>query len=526
MTDIRFGKGMLVTAMTVAALSLSACGGGATGTTGGGASEAAGEIDPTAVLRIASAGSSNTLDPHQQSEIGGWSHLTALFDRLMSLDADDKIVPGLAKSWEFSSDGKYLDLSLREDVTFNDGTPFDADAVAANITRGQTLPGSTAAGAFKGIVGVSAPDKYTARIELAPGAGVELPGVFTTPAGMMISPAVIAAGTDIRNDPGLAGSGPYVVTHYIPAETLTTKRSDRPYWDPEGGRLGGIEIKLISDASTRLNAVQTGALDLTWVSSASEVVQATTLAERGAFDIDKVPFRSTLGVYLRPTGQFADPLLRQAVARSIDPEEVKALFSGNCTPHNQMFPETSSAFDPDYRYPYSFDLDKAKSLVQQKGGAEIALTFGSGSNTEKPTNVIQSALSTAGFDAELSPVPLNQLEPRFIAGEFDQMVSNAFTPKVDPAETVNYYLINNYKLADGDPEILALAEKAADPTMSEKDRAALYHQISAKTLEKATWIPICHQTNATLSNSKVVGADNVPWVNTGIYDLRHLAMTK
>lgn len=524
MTHTRFGKGKLVTALAVAALSLSACGGGASSTTNSGS--IGGEVDPAAVIRIASAGTSNNLDPQQQMTIGGWSHLTALFDRLMTVDSNDKIVPGLAKSWEFSSDGKYLELKLRDDVTFNDGTRFDAEAVAATLKRGKTLAGSTSAAALAGIIDITAPDIYTARIELAPGAGVELPGVFTTPVGMMISPAVIAAGTDLRNDPGLAGSGAYVVTKYVPGESLILKRSDRPYWDAEGGRLGGIDITLVPDASTRLNAIQTGALDLTWVSSASEVVQANTLADRGAFAIDKVPFRSTLGVYLRPTGQLADQGIRQAVAQSINPDEINALFSGNCTPHNQMFPKTSAAFDPDYKYPYAFDPEAAKALVQKNGNTKITLTFGAGSNTEKPTNVIQSALSTSGFDAELNPVPLNQLEPRYIAGEFDQMVANSFTPKVDPAETVNFYLVNNFKFAADDPEILGMIEQAADPTMSENNRAELYQKISAKTLEKALWVPICNQTNATLSSNKVVGADDVPWVNVGIYDLRHLAMTK
>ncbi|GAA4482016.1 ABC transporter substrate-binding protein [Rhodococcus olei] len=509
--------------VAVAALTVAACGGGA----GNGPTVAGrGEIDPAAVLRVASAGTAKNLDPYLQDTIGGWSYLTPLFDRLVMVDEHDKLIPGLATSWNFAPDGSHLDLTLRDDVTFNDGTPFTAEAVAANIHRGKTLEGSVAAAPFKSIVDVTSVDEHTARIALAPGSGVELPGLFSTNVGMMISPKAIAAGADIRNDPGLAGSGPYVVTKFVPSESLTMKRGDRTYWDPEVGRVGGIEIRTIPDASTRLNGMQTGALDVTWVSSASEVVQAQTLAQQGSFNIDKVPFRSTLGVYLQPQGALANPELRQAVAHAVDPESIRALYSGNCTPYRQIFPESSWASDPGYQYPYSFDPEKAKELVQKNGGARVSLTFGAGSNTEKPSNVIQAALTAAGFDADLNPVPLSQLEPRYIAGDFGQMVSNAFTPKMDPAETVNNYLLRNYAIAKGDPEVAGLAAKAADPTLSDDARAALYKEISARTLSEATWIPICHQTNATLYSNRIVNATSIPWVNTGIFDLRHVAMTR
>lgn len=505
------------------ALLLTACGGGTSTSTSGAAG--VGEIDPTAVLTVAYAGTSKNLDPLLQDTLGGWGYVSLLYDRLTMVDEQDNLVPGLATAWEFAPDGSYLELKLRDGVTFNDGAKFDAAAVAANIKRGQTLPGSTAKG-FKAITAVTPVDDLTVRLELAPGGGVELPGLFSTPVGMMVSPTAIAAGADLRNGPGMAGSGAYLVDKYVPSESLSVKRSDREYWDPEGGRLAGMQITTMPEASTRLNGVQTGALDASWVSSASEVVQAQTLSEKGVLNIEKTPFRSTLGVYLRPRGDMANAELRQAVAYSIDPAAVNALFSGNCTPSNQFFTESSWAYDDDYKYPYAYDPAKAKALLAKNGGASVNLTFGAGSNTEKPSNVLQALLSDNGFDASLNPTPLNQLEPRYMAGDFDQMVSNAMTPKMDPAETVEVYMLDGYDVADGDPEIAALAKKAADPTMPEDQRAALYKQISAKTLEKAFWIPICHQTLATIFNDKVVGADALPWANQGVFDPRTLAMTK
>ncbi|MEZ7236499.1 ABC transporter substrate-binding protein [Rhodococcus sp. GXMU-t2271] len=505
----------------VAALILSACGGGGSGSAAG---TGTGEIDRDAILRVTTAAPSRNLDPHQQASYSGVSYITPIFDRLTMVDSDDNLVPGLATEWEFAPDGSYLELRLRDDVTFNDGTPFDASAVAANIERGKTLPGSTVVESLEDITTVDVVDARTVRLNLVPGAGVGLPGAFSTNVGMMISPRAIAAGADIRNDPGEAGSGPYVVTAYVPQESMTLARADDDYWDDTAGRLAGIEITGIPDASTRLNGVRTGASDLTWVSSANEIVEAQGLARQGAVQIYEVEFRNVLGVMMRAQGDLVNPAVRQAVARAIDPVAISALFSNTCTPYQQMYPASSWSADGSYEYPYTFDEVAAKSLVGGANSPAIALTFGAGTNTEKPANVIQADLTKAGFTAELNPVPITQAEPRYIAGDFQAIVTNSFSPKIDPDETVDTFVTGEYGFGNNNPEIAALAEQAADPTLSQDDRAEFYKQIWALTLEEALFVPICHQTNVTVHSGKVVGADNLPWVNTGIFDIRTVAM--
>ena len=102
-------------------------------------------------------------------------------------------------------------------------------------------------------------DDYTVRFHLVEGRGVQLPSAFATNVGMMVSPAALSdPSVDLANDPGTAGSGPYIVTSYVPTESMTVKRAPS-YWDPEVGRLAGIEIERVPDGSTRLRGVQGGA---------------------------------------------------------------------------------------------------------------------------------------------------------------------------------------------------------------------------------------------------------------------------
>ena len=103
-------------------------------------------------------------------------------------------------------------------------------------------------------------------------------------------------------------------------------------------------------------------------------------------------------------------------------------------------------------------------------------------------------------------------------------MANSFSPEFDPAETVDRYITGAYGFGDGDPEIAELATRAAEPTLPQDERAALYKQIWDKTLEKATFIPICHQTNATVASQDVVGVADIPWVSSGIFDLRTVAI--
>ncbi|MFD6663524.1 ABC transporter substrate-binding protein [Micromonospora chalcea] len=515
----------VVALICVGALAMAGC--SSSENSGGGSSAAQGEIDTSAVLKFASAGPLRDLDPALQTSYGAWGYLFLVWDRLTMLDKDDKIVPGLAKEWNFVEDGGVLELKLRDDVKFHDGTPFDAEAVKVNIERGKTLEGSTLKSDLADIESVEVVDATTARLKLVKGKGVQLPASFTGTAGMMVSPKAIKDGADLKNNPGTAGSGPYIATQLVPQEKLVLKRADN-YWDPNVGRLGGIELQRVPDAAARLNGLQSGQVDLAPLSSAGEIATVEKIVTPGSgLQQNQVKFKNVVGVYMRANkGDVAKPEIRQAIAHAVDPEAISALFSGYCTPTRQVVPETDPSRIPNYTYPYEFSVDKAKALVQQAGGAKVSVTFAAGTNAEQPANVVQASLRAVGVDATLNPVPNTENEPRFIAGDFELMVGTSWSPKADPAATVNTYLLNTYKLA-ADPSLIAdKAAEAANPTLSMDKRAPIYQDIWKTTLEQAWFLPLCNQTNANVSKANIVGTDNIPMSNIGIWDLRHIAVKK
>ncbi|MEB0015030.1 ABC transporter substrate-binding protein, partial [Glaciimonas sp. Cout2] len=59
----------------------------------------------------------------------------AVYDTLLKADPSGEVGPDLATKWAYNADNTVLTLTLRDDVTFTDGTKFDADAAAQNIIR-------------------------------------------------------------------------------------------------------------------------------------------------------------------------------------------------------------------------------------------------------------------------------------------------------------------------------------------------------------------------------------------------------
>src|SRR5690606_12811646 len=114
-------------------------------------------------------------------------YLYPAYDRLTELTPDGEVIPMLAESWEFTDDDTVLRLDLRQDVVFHDGEPFNAEAVKANIERGQTLETSAVKPDLASIEEVVVVDDYTVELHLS-SPGSSLPALLSDRAGMMISP--------------------------------------------------------------------------------------------------------------------------------------------------------------------------------------------------------------------------------------------------------------------------------------------------------------------------------------------------
>src|SRR5260221_8494411 len=90
-----------------------------------------------------------------------------IYDSLVRVDPSGKIIPWLADKWDTSADGKQVTFTLRKDVKYHDGSPFDADSVKWNIDRYRTTDASARKGELAPVASVDAVDPSTLRCNLS-----------------------------------------------------------------------------------------------------------------------------------------------------------------------------------------------------------------------------------------------------------------------------------------------------------------------------------------------------------------------
>jgi len=512
--------------VAAAAFALAGCAGGAARGGGDASGGANGQLNRDATLVVASPSPSTILDPALSNNIGQNSFMAPIYDSLTKVDPTLQVQPMLATSWTFAPDGGYLELKLRDDVTFHDGTPFDANAVKVNIERGKTLQGSTIAGRLSAITGVDVVDPTTVRLRLQPGQGASLPATFALNAGMMVSPKAIAErASKLATDPGDSGSGPYVLTSAQPGVEIAYERAPS-YWDDTAGLVKVLRMQTVTDNSARLNGVRTGAIDLAQITGSTPVAEALGLIRSGAVAGVAADTVGASGLLMNiRLGDMAKPEIRRAVAQAVNREDlVQGLFSGNAQPADQLYPKDMWGHSDGLVEQNPENPQAAKDLVTAAGGGTITISAPTGSTQEVIANALAAQLTAAGLNATVAQVPWGQFDAQFQAGE-QQAQINVLQPNADPGLSLAQYVTGGYNISAGDAQVRDLAARADDPRLSTDQRAELFGQIWQRLSDEVMWVPLVRTTQAWVSTPGVTPADQMPWVRWGFIDVRTIATT-
>jgi len=291
----------------------------------------------------------------------------AVYDTLLKEDPTGKLLPSLATEWSYNDDNTVLTLTLRDDVKFTDGTAFNADAAAQNLTRFRD--GTSPNASFLAALGTAtAVDATTVELTLTQ-PDPALLHYLSQNAGMQESPAAFGA-ADVQTNP--VGSGPYILDT---AKTVVgtsyefTKNPD--YWDPDSVHYDNLSIKVFADSTSMLNAIKGGQVN------GAKLADNTNNAEVEAAGYTINPFEldwTGLIIFDRDGSMnpaLADVRVRQALNYAIDTKAMlTAVGEGLGTPTTQIFPTTSAAYDEDLDSRYAFDPAEAKKLLAAAGYAD------------------------------------------------------------------------------------------------------------------------------------------------------------
>lgn len=456
-----------------------------------------------------------TMDPQQQSG-SGVPYLRPVYESLFEKAPDGKAVPLLATGYEV--DGLNVTISLRQGVSFSNGEAFNADVAAANINRGVKL------GIIEGLKTVEsaeAVDEHTVRITLKEPDPAIIDSLCYT-GGMMLAPAAMADPAIDRNP---IGTGPYVYSKDESREGEVRVYTPNPtYWDKDKIGLSRYEVWEIPDDTARLNALKTGQIDAgNWLSNPQAAIIDRTA------DLELVRNGGGLNYHVIISDRegtvvpaFADPLVRKAMALSIDREAFnQAIQFGLAVKSFQPYGKGNWAYDPALEGVYEYDVEKARELMAQS-------KFPEGFTFDMPSiPIYQPRLEAlAGFFREIGitmnivPVEPGTLARRSRTTDFPatNLVWNTIT---DPKFLALRYIYedaayNPFKTKPSD-ELLSLAKAGLDSVETDV-RAPIYQKMAAQLAEEAFLIFVTNApiligvTDDTAENPTVVyryGEDSI-----------------
>ncbi|ROQ04040.1 MULTISPECIES: ABC transporter substrate-binding protein [unclassified Curtobacterium] len=526
-----------VASATAVVLVLAGCSGAGTSTTnskpvtGGTLTYASGDAEPTC------------LDPHVGGNYPQALLATQYIEELVGLE-DGEPTPELATKWTTSDDGKTLTFTLRDDVTFTDGTPFDAAAVVANIEHVQDPATASSTGylALQSITKATATDDHTVTLTLSRPDSALLES-FSQPWVGMESPKALER-EQATNCESPVGTGPFEVAGWKHGDRVTlTKNSD--YWGKTKPRLSGITWRFLPDSTSRYAALQSGQVD---VIDNAQPDQLKAASAKGAIrDLDAPrPGASNRLELNSGHGVFRDEAVRQAfiAGAEIDPG-LQSLFLGTA---KRSYSVLSSAEPLAYSEKSRFDYSptKAKQLLDDAGwkvgsdgirvkdGQQLTVTFPVSTNQSVPAErslfqQIQASEKAVGFKVVLDELDLSSWYAALAANEYD-VVSAPYTKvgpdvlrilydsaSIEPAPSG--YFANLAQLDD--PALDTLLEQAAR-TSDADERADLYEQAQKTILASNTVLPLYDQQNHFLVRSAVHGIQttsvSTPWFGTAWID--------
>lgn len=420
-------------------------------------------------LRIGLQDDPDVLDPDQSRTFVGRIVYASLCDKLVDITPDLEIIPQLATGWMWSDDGLTLTMDLREGVTFHDGTPFNAEAVKANIDRSQTLPESRRKSEVKSITGVEVTGPYQVAFKLgAPDA--TLLAQFADRSGMMLSPAATAeAGADFGAKP--ICSGPFEFVERIAQDRIVLKKFDG-YWNAEAINFDTVTFLPIPDTTVRLANLRAGDLDMLERLAATDVASVKAddelqYAEAVSLGYQGITVNVGNGERARnPFGQ--DARLREAFSLSLDREAInQVVFEGAFATGNQPFPPTSPWYDGDHPVP-ARDLDKARALMKEAGyeSLDVEVQVANNPVQTQMMQVVQAMAGEAGFNVKLKSMEFASLLADQSAGNY-QASQVGWSGRVDPDGNIHQFMtcgggINDSKYCN--PEVDALLDAARTST--------------------------------------------------------------
>lgn len=391
-------------------------------------------------IRFAFQGPLNSLDPHSLNETFQLGFLGNIYEGLVRRGADLSIEPALAESWELVEPDRWR-FNLRQDVTFHNGNPFNADDVIFSYERAQS-EGSDVANKIPGVLAVERVDDYTVDF-VTDGPNPILTAEFDT-WYIMDQEWAIENGADVVTNVAESdreffanrnanGTNSFMIQeHQADVRTVAVPFAD--WWDEPEHNLTEVIFQPIASDSTRVAALLSGEMDLVYPIplqdqnrvESNDGTSALTGPELRTIFLGMDQSRDEL-LYsnIEGTNPFQDQRVRQAFYQAIDVNAIQqVVMRGASEPSAAMVAPGINGFPADLER-YSYDPDAATALLEEAGypdGFEVQMNCPNDRyvNDEAICQAVVGMLARIGITVNLLAEPRSVYFGRILAqGGYD-----------------------------------------------------------------------------------------------------------
>jgi peptide/nickel transport system substrate-binding protein len=455
-------------------------------------------------------------DPHTSAQDVTAFVQRPVFDSLVHQTPDGELEPWLAEKWTVADGGKSYVFTLREGVTFTDGSKLDAAAVKANFDHitAKATQSQYAAGLLGPYKGVTVRDERTVEIRFSRPYAPFLQAASTTYLGIQ-SPAALKKGADqLCAGTASVGSGPFKAKSYVRGQQRAYVRNPDYRWAPAGAghsgpaRLSSFTIRFMTEDATRVGALSSGQVD---AAAALPAQQIATVRRDDRLDVVSQAVPGAVDAfYLNTKGDlFSDVRVRRAFRHAIDLDTVvDSVFQGTAKrAHSALSPTTPHSYDATLEKQESYDPERAAQLLDEAGwtgrnaqgyrtkkGRTLTVVAPVYGKPSLFSQAVQGNLKKAGIKLDLAAsTDATEVSSRLDEGRYD-LVEMSWA-RAD-GDILSHFFRSTESSAGGghnfsrlaDPQVdtwLDEAQRAQDP----EKRAAAYAKVQRRTLDQAVVVP-------------------------------------
>jgi peptide/nickel transport system substrate-binding protein len=500
---------------------------------------ASGPANVTGTITFAISSEPVTLDP--ATEVGGPGYRLnrQAYEGLLANEGNTtKLVPALADSWQVAPDGGSIDLKLRANVKFHDGTTLDADTVKQSIDRTKAL-GRGGAFFLQSLKEVQVLDPMTVRlVAIQPSVSLlyGLPKVYITGKAHLSDPDKGASffATNVN------GTGPYKLSRWDKGQQMVFDQFPEYWGGWSGNHVAQVFMRTVPEAGTQQLLLEHGDAHMVVLPSIGITQDPKQLAaEPGIKMVESLAFRVTVISMNTQKGPLKDVRIRKALQNAFDYQGMIQIYQGYADVANSPLPKGfTAAYDASLPQ-FHQDLDQARKLLAEAGYANGGLNLNfMYTETEQQARLcgllMQATLQQLGVTLNLQATPF-ATEVAQIANldtAPDIQATLTMTPRTsDPGELLaTLYAGNNvgqsynYSWYANNEVDQMLAE--ADHTFDDAQRMQIYRKIALKLIDDAPSIWAAYPRLIEVMREDVQNYVYSPLDYTGVFAFYPISLKK